>query len=91
VSKGCKDVRHRKKDIALDPQRQSQHLQKLVAELKGKGKEAVAALPRADRRRRSPAGPPSPMLPDHLEEWGVTKFCTLTERTPCFWLAGGDK
>jgi hypothetical protein len=29
-----------------------------------------------------PAGPPAPARPDHLRKCGVTKFCTLTERTP---------
>src|SRR5262249_15278019 len=28
-----------------------------------------------------PAGLPAPARPDHLRECGVTKFCTLTERT----------
>ena len=38
VSKGYKDVAHMKKDIDLDPLRQREDYQKLVAELDGKGK-----------------------------------------------------
>jgi hypothetical protein len=38
VSKGYKDVAHMKKDTDLDPLRQRDHFQKLVAELQGKGK-----------------------------------------------------
>jgi serine/threonine protein kinase len=38
VSKGYKDVPHRKKDTDLDPLRQREDFQKLVAELEGKGK-----------------------------------------------------
>jgi hypothetical protein len=47
----------------------------------GNLKLAMAALPRIDRRCRDPAGPPAPARPDHPGERGVTKFCTLTERT----------
>jgi hypothetical protein len=32
-------------------------------------------------RRPGPAGPPVSAQSDHPEERGVTKFCTLTERT----------
>ena len=38
VSKGCKDVPHMKKDAALNPLRQREDFQKLVAELEGEGK-----------------------------------------------------
>jgi tetratricopeptide (TPR) repeat protein len=38
VSKGFKDVPHMKKDTDLDPLRQREDFQKLVAELEGKGK-----------------------------------------------------
>jgi hypothetical protein len=38
VSKGYKDVAHMKKDTDLDPLRQRDDFQKLVAELEGKGK-----------------------------------------------------
>jgi hypothetical protein len=38
VSKGYKDVPHLKKDTGLDPLRQRENSQKLVAELVGKGK-----------------------------------------------------
>ena len=38
VSKGYKDVAHMKKDTGLDPLRQRDDFQKLVAELEGKGK-----------------------------------------------------
>ena len=38
VSKGYKDVPHMKKDPDLDPLRQREDFQKLVAELEGKGK-----------------------------------------------------
>jgi hypothetical protein len=38
VSKGYKDVAHMKKDFNLDPLRQREDCQKLVAELEGKGK-----------------------------------------------------
>jgi hypothetical protein len=38
VSKGYKDVAHMKKDTDLDPLRQREDFQKLVAELEGKGK-----------------------------------------------------
>ena len=38
VSKGYKDVPHMTKDADLDPLRQREDYQKLVAELKGKGK-----------------------------------------------------
>jgi hypothetical protein len=38
VSKGYKDVAHMKKDTDLDPLRQQDDFQKLVAELEGKGK-----------------------------------------------------
>ncbi len=38
VSKGYKDVPHMKKDTDLDPLRQREDFQKLVAELEGKGK-----------------------------------------------------
>jgi hypothetical protein len=70
-----------KKDTTLDPPRRRQHFQMLVVELKGKGKEAMAALPRIDRRCRDPAGPPAPARSDHPRERVVIKFCTLTERT----------
>jgi serine/threonine protein kinase/tetratricopeptide (TPR) repeat protein len=38
VSKGYKDVAHMKKDTDLDPLRQREDFQKLIAELEGKGK-----------------------------------------------------
>jgi hypothetical protein len=38
VSKGYKDVRLMKKDADLNPLRQREDFQKLVAELEGKGK-----------------------------------------------------
>ena len=38
VSKGYKDVRNMKTDTDLDPLRQREDFQKLVAELEGKGK-----------------------------------------------------
>ena len=38
VSKGYKDVAHMKKDTDLDPLRQRDDFQELVAELEGKGK-----------------------------------------------------
>ena len=38
VSKGYKDVAHMKKDTDLDPLRQREEFQKLLAELEGKGK-----------------------------------------------------
>jgi hypothetical protein len=38
VSKGYKDAAHMKKDTDLDPLRQREDFQKLVAELEGKGK-----------------------------------------------------
>src|SRR5262249_9112834 len=38
VSKGYKDVAHLKKDTGLEPLRQRDDFQKLVAELEGKGK-----------------------------------------------------
>jgi hypothetical protein len=38
VSKGCKDVANMQHDTDLDPLRQRQDFQKLVAELEGKGK-----------------------------------------------------
>jgi hypothetical protein len=81
VSKGCKAVRPMKKDSALDPPRRRQLFPMLVVERKGKGKEAMAALPRIDRRCRDPAGPPAPARPDHPGAPVVIKFCTLTERT----------
>jgi len=81
VRKRCKDVVHTKKDTALAPLTQREHFQMLVAELGGNLKLAMAALPRIDRRCRDPAGPPAPARPDHPGERGVTKFCTLTERT----------
>jgi hypothetical protein len=38
VSKGYKDAMHMKEDTALNPLRQREDFQKLVAELEGKGK-----------------------------------------------------
>jgi hypothetical protein len=38
VGKGWKNVAHMKKDTDLDPLRQRQDFQKLIAELEGKGK-----------------------------------------------------
>jgi hypothetical protein len=38
VSKGYKDVAHMKRDTDLDPLRQRQDFQKLIAELDGKGR-----------------------------------------------------
>jgi len=38
VSKGYKDVAHMKKDTDLDPLRQREDFEKLVAQLRGKGK-----------------------------------------------------
>ena len=38
VSKGYKDVDHMRQDTALAPLRQREDIQKLVAELEGKGK-----------------------------------------------------
>ena len=37
VSKGYRDVAHMKKDTDLDPLRQREDFQKLIAELEGKG------------------------------------------------------
>ena len=43
--KGYRDVVHLKKDTDLDSLRQREDFQMLVVERKGKGKEAMAALP----------------------------------------------
>ena len=45
MTKGCKDVPHVKKDPDIDPLRPPDDFQKLVAELKGRGQQAVSALP----------------------------------------------
>src|SRR5262249_49036249 len=55
VSKGCKDVAQRQRD----------DFRKLVAELEGKGKEAVAASPRAEGVAGVPAGGPRRPAPRH--------------------------
>ena len=56
-----------KKTALLIPRARRQHFPMLVVERKGKGKEAMAALLRIDRRCHDPAGPPALARPDHRE------------------------
>jgi hypothetical protein len=75
-----------KKDTSLDPLRPREDLQKLVADLEGKGKEAGAGFPRAGGVDSLPSGvmgwwPRWRARPNHSGKRGLTKFCTPTERT----------
>jgi hypothetical protein len=77
VSKGYKDVAHMKKDTDLDPLRQREDYKRIVADLEGNGKEAVAALPRAAGR----ADLPAEKAHRHRLEGRPIPFYPLAERT----------